>query len=311
MSRMPSVRRLWLARGPWRHLWTLLPCLRLGLRPYQDPLGGGSASVSTDWFERAHHIVSSLRGPLNLFELTHRFTSDQAPLVRRLLDLLLQKGGVETLHLRSVYLLVRLPPFHSLKVLRLYECHVVLPTGFQGFNSLTTLELDRVRISSDHLNFLIHTSNNLTTFLGSGFRVSEDPLSLSITSPLLRHLTFEIDDFIENVSVISAPCLEHVEIINWISNCTDSSSKKLASVALGLLISVATVSSLDLDSDILRSLSLVTLPIDFSFSRLRSLSFIFYINTMDKRMCDAFLWMLRSMPFLEELKVNIFFFYFP
>ncbi|KAJ4772595.1 F-box/FBD/LRR-repeat protein [Rhynchospora pubera] len=299
-----AIRTSALARS-WRHLWTHLPCLRLGLRPYQDRLGGNTASVTTDWIERAHHLVSSLRGPLDLFELIHRFTSDQAPLIQRLLHLLLQKGGVEKLYLEFLYhpQLVHLPPFHSLKVLQLCKCHVLLPNGFQGFRSLTTLELDHVQISSDHLNFLIHTSNNLTTFLGSEFLVSEDPLSITITSPLLRHLTFEIDDSIEKVSVSSAPCLEKVEIMDCILNRTDSSSKKLAPVALGLLVSVATVSSLNLESNILRSLSLVTLPIDFSFSQLRSLSFDFYIDTMNERMCDAFFWLLRSMPFLEELNL--------
>ncbi|KAJ1695711.1 hypothetical protein LUZ63_012409 [Rhynchospora breviuscula] len=302
-----AIRTSALARS-WRHLWTLLPCLRLGLGRYSDRLGGGSGPVTTDWIERAHHIVSSLRGPLALFELSHCFTSDQAPLIQRLFDLLLQKGGVQTLHLWVYHQLPSLPvihppPFHSLKELQLYGCHVLLPAGFQGFNSLATLELKRVQISSDHLNFLIHTSNNLTTFLGLEFLVSEDPLSISITSPLLRHLRFEIDDSIEKVSVTSAPSLELVEIMDCFLNRTDSSSKKMAPMALGLLISVATVSSLNLESNILRSLSLVTLPIDFSFSRLRNLNFVFYIDTMNKRMCDAFFWLLRSMPFLEELKL--------
>ncbi|KAJ4779496.1 F-box family protein [Rhynchospora pubera] len=288
----------------WRHLWTHLPCLRLGY--LQDQLGAVGANVSSYWIQRVHHVVSSLRGPLVHFELVHRFLSNQTPLIQRLLDLLLQKGGVQTLHLEFFYhpLQVHLPPFHSLKVLQLYQCHVLLPTGFQGFNSLTTLELEQVEISNDHLHFLIHTSNNLTTFSGTQFVRNQSPLSVNFSSPLLRYLKFEIDHSIENVLVISAPCLEQVEIINYNQDRTYPSSTKLSLVALGLLISVAMVSSLNLRCNILRSLSLVTLPIDFTFSRLRILKVFFYINYMDKRMCDAFFWLLRSMPFLEELNLT-------
>ncbi|KAJ3687973.1 hypothetical protein LUZ61_017137 [Rhynchospora tenuis] len=295
-----AIRTSALARS-WRHLWTHLPCLYIGA--YQDQLGDGSVAVSSDWIERAHHLISSLRGPLLVFKLCHRFRSHQAPLIQRLLDLLLQKGGVETLNLEFIChrLLVHLPPFHSLKVLQLYQCHVLLPTGFQGFRSLTTLELELVEISNDHLHFLIHTSNNLTTFSGTDFVRSQKPLSINISSPLLRHLKFGIDCSIEKVSVISAPCLEQVEIIHWNRDHTDPSSKKLASAALGLLISVSMVSSLDLNFEILKSLSLVTLPINFTFYRLRSLNVFFFIDCMNKRMCDAFLWLLSSMPFLEEL----------
>ncbi|KAJ4804795.1 F-box family protein [Rhynchospora pubera] len=268
-----AIRTLVLSHS-WRHLWTHLPCLRLGY--LQDQLGVVGANVSSYWIQRVHHVVSSLRGPLVHFELVHRFLSNQTPLIQRLLDLLLQKGGVQTLHLEFFYhpLQVHLPPFHSLKVLQLYQCHVLLPTGFHGFNSLTTLELEQVEISNDHLHFLIHTSNNLTTFSGTQFVRNQSPLSVNFSSPLLRYLKFEIDHSIENVLVISAPCLEQVEIINYNQDRTDPSSKKLSLVALGLLISVATVSSLNLRCNILR------------------------------RMCDAFFWLLRSMPFLEELNLT-------
>ncbi|KAJ4772594.1 F-box protein-like [Rhynchospora pubera] len=309
-----AIRTSALARS-WRPIWTLLPCLHLGLGN-GNGLGLGldnhglvllpgdsSRTVSSDWIERAHHLVSSLRGPLDLFELTHRFTSDQSPLIERLLDLVLQKGGLETLHLYCLrrQILVHLPPFHSLKALHLSECHVLLPNGFQGFRSLTTLELEGVQISNNHLHILINASNNLTTFLGSEFLVSEHPLSVSITSPLLRHLTFRIDCSVEKVSVISAPSLEQVEIRASYSGA--SVSKKLAPVVLGLLLSVAMVSSLNLEYGALTCLSRITLPFNFAFPQLRSLmvNFEFYPKTT----CDAFLWLLKSMPFVEELKVEL------
>ncbi|KAJ3687972.1 hypothetical protein LUZ61_017136 [Rhynchospora tenuis] len=280
----------------WRHLWTHLS--------YLDLSDDAFVIASSDWIERAHHLVSSLRAPLVRFELRHSFHSNQAPLVQPLLDLLLQKGGVETLNLTFFYhrLLVHLPPFHSLKVLQLYQCHVLLPTGFQGFRSLTTLELKRVRISNDHLNFLIHTSNNLTTLLCIGFVSPKYPLSINISLPLLRHLKFVIDDSIDKVSVISAPCLEQVEIMAMSS--TDSVSQKLAVVILGLLISVAMVSSLHLHSHVLKCLSLATLPFNLNFPRLRSLIFYLVIGTMDKSMYDAFFRLLRSMSFVEELELT-------
>ncbi|KAJ4779499.1 F-box protein-like [Rhynchospora pubera] len=311
-----AIRTSALARS-WRPIWTLLPCLHLGLGN-GNGLGLGldnhglvllpgdsSRTVSSDWIERAHHLVSSLRGPLDLFELTHRFTSDQSPLIERLLDLVLQKGGLETLHLYCLrrQILVHLPPFHSLKALHLSECHVLLPNGFQGFRSLTTLELEGVQISNNHLHILINASNNLTTFLGSEFLVSEHPLSVSITSPLLRHLTFRIDCSVEKVSVISAPSLEQVEI--RASCIRDSVSKKLAPVLLGLLLSVAMVPSLNLEYGALKCLSRITLPFNFAFPQLRSLMVNFEVYPMEKTTCDAFLWLLKSMPFVEELKVKL------
>ncbi|KAJ3687971.1 hypothetical protein LUZ61_017135 [Rhynchospora tenuis] len=301
-----AIRTSALARS-WRHLWTHLPCLRLGIGCDRDLLDydndSGDLRVTSDWIERVSNLISSLRGPLVVFKLSHLFRTRQSPLVQNLLHLLLQKGGVETLHLSSCFekVHVHLPPFHSLKVLRLFGCHVLLPAGFRGFNSLTNLCLDHVEISNDHLHFLIHTSNNLTTFMALYFVTAQVPLSVNISSPLLRHLNFQIDDSVDKVSVISAPCLEQVEIST--SNHTDSSSKKFAPVALGLLISISMVSSLNLYSPILKCLSLVTLPFNFTFPRLRSLTFCFFIDTMVKTMYDAFFRLLRSMPFVEELKL--------
>ncbi|KAJ4772593.1 F-box/RNI-like/FBD-like domains-containing protein [Rhynchospora pubera] len=293
------IRTSALARS-WRPIWTLLPCLHLT----EDLLGYRNEGITSDWMELAHHLVSSLRGPPVLFEFSQTFLSDQAPFVQRLLDLLLQKGGVEKLYLEFVCRpqLVNLPPFPSLKVLQLCHCHVLLPSGFQGFRSLATLELDHVQISNDHLNFLIHTSNKITTFLCSGFVTTQLPLSVNISLPLLTHLTFEIDDSIEKVLLTSAPlCLEQVDITT--SNHIYATPKKFAPVALGLLISVATVSSLHFDTGILKCLSLVTLPYNFTFPRLRSVLFSFVVDTMDKTMYDAFFCLLRSMPFVEELNL--------
>ncbi|KAJ4794414.1 F-box protein family-like protein [Rhynchospora pubera] len=223
LSRLPvkdAVRTSALARS-WRHLWTLLPSLRLGC--YRDRLGDTRDrydDATSSWIERVHHLVSSLRTGASLldFELGHYFSFEQSPLLQSLLDLLLQKDGVQTLRLFSYrnLVLLHLPiSYHSLKVLQLHRCHAVLPTGFRGLNRLTTLLLTRVKISNHDLHLLIHASNNLTTFR-SVLVTSDDPqahLSVNISLPLLRHLEFQINEYVDKVCVVSAPCLEEACIL--------------------------------------------------------------------------------------------------
>ncbi|KAJ3686268.1 hypothetical protein LUZ61_015432 [Rhynchospora tenuis] len=296
-----AVRTSALARS-WRHIWTHLPCLDLS--SVQDPLGNPSS-----WIQRVHRLVSSLRGPLLVFQLHFYgycdFSSyDVCVLIPSLLNLLLQKGGLETLHL-SFHIgtaIIHLPWFPSLRVLKLSGCHVVLPTGFRGFHHLETLDLYAVDISNDHLNLLLRTSNNLTTLMITYIRPSGNPLSVNLSFPLLRHLELAINDFVEIVPVDSSPCLEHA-VISLID--ADCSSQNLAWMMLRLVTSVAMVSSLKLDFDVLKCFSLVTLPFNFTFSRLKFLSFYLNVDTIDSRVYDAFLWLLRSMPFLEELEVEL------
>ncbi|KAJ3705412.1 hypothetical protein LUZ61_009117 [Rhynchospora tenuis] len=306
-----AVRTSALAQS-WRHLWTLLPCLRVAYT--RDKLGvpgyDYDMTTSATWMERVHHLLSSLRGPIFDFQLIHYclpyFVEDQSPLFQSLLDLGFLKGGLETLDfaIEWVDVVIHLPSFSSLKVLQLSGCHVVLPVGFRGFRRLTTLDLHFVKISNDDLNLLIHTSNNLTTWVRLDCVPSDDSDSLSVhlNFPLLRHLDFSINEFIEEVSVISAPCLEQANIS---LSCTNYNPEKLARIIFRLLTSVATVSSLDLYVDVLEYLSIVALPFNFTFPRLRCLKFLLNFDTMDHKMYDAFIWLIRSMPYLEELEIEL------
>ncbi|KAJ4818241.1 F-box family protein [Rhynchospora pubera] len=311
-----AVRTSALAKS-WRHLWTLLPRLRLGC--YLDRLGyppsrGFPPPLAPSlWIKRVHHLVSSLRGPLLDFELSHYFRVGQSPLLQSLFDLLLKKGGggVHSFTFSSHHgfpkyhdcVLLHLPSFPSLKQLTLYGCRILLPPGFPGFPHLTTLKLQNVFIFNDDLNLLINPSYNLTTLVMLDCASPKNPLSVNISLPLLTHLEFQINKYIKKVSVNSAPCLEEARIsVEEIEVGDDSRLQKLARVTLGLLTSVATVTSLCLDNSAFKYLSVCTLPISFTFPRLRRLKLLLSIAFMDKRMCDVFLWLLRSMPFLEELE---------
>ncbi|KAJ3700863.1 hypothetical protein LUZ61_004568 [Rhynchospora tenuis] len=279
-----AIRTLALSRS-WRCIWTLLPCLRLG--PRLDILDGPDR-------------------PLLIFHLRHSFLSDQSALIQRILDLLLQKGLLKELCLFSngQFIEIHLPAFQSVNILELFGCSITLPTGFLGFKSLTSLKLEDVKISNRDLHLLIHASNNLTIFTFQfDSTPSNDPLSVNISLPLLRHLQFEICESVEKVSIISAPSLERAHII--ITGYANYSSEKLAWVTLGLVTSAAMVSSLHLDRHVLKSLSLVSLPFNFTFPRLRCLKVFLDITAMDKRMHDVFIWLLRTMPFLGELKVKL------
>ncbi|KAJ3704119.1 hypothetical protein LUZ61_007824 [Rhynchospora tenuis] len=292
----------------WRHLWTFRSHLSLGWSGdpllFGDTCNSGRQPVASSWIERAHHVVSSLRGPLLHFAFCQRFSSDQSALLQRLLDLLLQKGSLETLHLSTGWVAIHLPSFHSLKKLELYRCRIVLPTGFQGFRRLSTLSLHRVQISNDDLNLLIHISNNLTTFKAMDFVASENhPYSIMFNLPFLRSLEFSINEYVDKVEVFSAPCLERASI----SSYAYFKFKNFASVNLGLVTSVVMVSSLNLDFNVLKSLSLAALPSNFTFPRLTYLELFLNVQTMDidKRMFNAFIWLLRSMPLLKVLDLQL------
>ncbi|KAJ4794418.1 F-box family protein [Rhynchospora pubera] len=295
-----AVRTSALAQS-WRHLWTLLPCLRVAY--IRDKLGvpghDYDMTTSATWMGRV---------PIFHFELTHSglpyFVDDQSPLFQSLLHLLLLKGGLETLHLSVEWgrAVIFLPSFSSLKRLQLYGCHVILPAAFRGFSRLTTLDLFSVKISNDDLDLLIHTSNNLTTFVKLDCVTSVDSLSVNLNFPLLRHLNFSINESIDEVSVISAPCLEQAHIS---LSCTNYNPEKLARMILRLVTSVAVVSSLNLSVDVLEYFSIVALPFNFTFPRLRYLKFLLNIDTMDKKIYDAFIWLIRSMPYLEELEIEL------
>ncbi|KAJ4765535.1 F-box/FBD/LRR protein [Rhynchospora pubera] len=331
-----AVRTSVLTRS-WRHTWTLLPSLRLGR--YLDPLGDTSKNfdsrpVSSTWIKRVRSLVSSLRGPLIHFQLSLRLDTDPSNLLRRLLDLLLKKGGVQTLDLCFYYsdkltqpvpfffnlprnvpvplrlhsyhsrkVKVWLPPFHSLKVLQLEGCQLILPNEFQGFHSLTTLSLSNVIISNLHLHLLLDTSKNLTTFKFVAGDLDLVPdLSLNISLPLLTNVEFGINEMVDKICLVSTPRLEQAYIY---LTSIDSGSEKLARATLGLLTSVSMVSSLHLDCDVLETLSLLALPFSFSFPQLKCLRFFLNVDTFDKRTCDVFHWLLRSMPFLEELHLKL------
>ncbi|KAJ3686269.1 hypothetical protein LUZ61_015433 [Rhynchospora tenuis] len=312
-----AVRTSALARS-WRNIWTHLPCLDLNSE--RDPLGktcnfrkfGSLYVVSPSWIQRVRRLVSSLQGPLSVFQLHFSglcfFCSDECVLVRSLLDLLLQKGGVKTLDL-AFYInpgKIHLPWFHSLQVLRLFGCHVALPTGFSGFHRLETLSMRYVQISNDDLNLLLRTSSNLISLVLSNCGTLQNPLSVNLSLPSLRHLEFTINDRtdynLQNLSVVSFPCLEHAEIKY---DRTDYNSQNLARMVLRLVTSVTMVSSLKLEFDVLKCLSLVILPFNFTIPRLRFLMFYLDVNTMDRKVYNAFFWLLRSMPFLEELQVDL------
>ncbi|KAJ1684957.1 hypothetical protein LUZ63_016347 [Rhynchospora breviuscula] len=299
-----AIRTSALARS-WRRLWTLLPSLRLGVS--QDLFGDDNSDfpVPSTWIERVHRLVSFLRGPLLVFSLVHNFESYQSALIQNILDLLLQKGLLQELLLCCFCdpdnrVVLHLPSFQSVKTLELWGCHIILPSGFHGFNCLNSLILHGVEISNDDLHFLIHASNNLTT-LKLSLGDSKHPLSLNISLPLLRYLEFYIFESFEKVSVISAPSLEKACICITSRNFAAYTSQKLARVTLGLLTSVAMVSSLHLGPDVFKSQSLVALPFNFTFIGLRCIKCSLDINAMDKRMHDVFIWLIRSAPFLEEL----------
>ncbi|KAJ4770096.1 F-box protein-like [Rhynchospora pubera] len=302
-----AVRTSSLARS-WHDLWTHLP--RLLLANLQDTLGDNHDSGTSNWIQRVYNLVSSLQGPLNFFQLVYDgiMSADEYVFLQSLLDLLPQKGGVEKLDLLfqpdMKDEVIRLPSFHSVYVLHLFGCRVVLPTCFQGFRRLKTLSLRTVGISNDDLNLLVRTSKNLTSLAISDCYTSGDPLSVDLSLPFMRHLEFRgiYNDFVEKVLAFSAPCLKQAVI--GLSH-VDYSSQNLAQMILLLVTSVAMVDSLDLSFDVLRCLSLVNLPFNFTFPCLRCLKFPLNVDTVNKRMCEAFLWLLRSMPFLDELEVEL------
>ncbi|KAJ3708143.1 hypothetical protein LUZ61_011848 [Rhynchospora tenuis] len=307
-----AVRTSALAHS-WRHLWTHLPRLRLNYRKERDQLGLGlgltDAAFHTMWMERVVHLVSSLRGPIIDFRLSYYCSDHQS--VSSLLNLLLQKGGLRKLwlcnynHTSSVRPLISLSGFHALKVLKLSECHLVLPTGFCGFNHLTKLQLLGTQISSDDFNLLIRTSRNLTSSVRLELEAVQDPLSLNLSFPLLRFLQFIVTDSVERVSITSAPCLQEACILHGFH--LTSTSEKLARVTLGLVTGVAMVSALTLGFDAFKYFSLVALPFNFTFPRLRFLTLYVFICSGDERMYDAsvWVWLLRCMPFLEELELTL------
>ncbi|KAJ3705411.1 hypothetical protein LUZ61_009116 [Rhynchospora tenuis] len=335
-----AVRTSALARS-WRYTWTRLPSLCLGR--YLDRLGDTSEDfdfrpVSSTWIQRVNHLVSSLQGPFLLFQLSLLLNKNIVPSNRpqRLLDLLFQKGGVQTLHLCCEYsntmtepdqpapffmniplpvpvpyrfdsyhhshkVKLRLPPFHSLKVLLLEGCQLVLPDQFRGLHSLTALSLSDVIISHHHLHLLLDTSKNLTTFKFVAQDLDLVPhLSLNISLPLLTNVEFVITEMVDKICLVSTPRLEQAYI-----SVGGFESKKLAWVTLGLLNGVSMVSSLSLDSHVLETLSLLALPISFSFPQLKSLVLPLHVDTLDKRTCDVFHWLLKSIPFLEELHLKV------
>ncbi|KAJ4797505.1 F-box family protein [Rhynchospora pubera] len=312
LSRLPlkdAIRTSALARS-WRHLWTFRSRLRLGNYPYLDRLGDTSDIYSNDpvassWIERVHHVVSSLRGPLLHFELSHFFSSHQFSLLQRLLDLLLLKASLEKLHLSSLSDrgLVHLPSFHSLKKLELRRCRVVLPADFRGFDRLSSLTLYNIQISNDDLHLLIQLSNNLTAFKGMNFAsFGDQPVSIKLSLPFLRYLEFGLNRFVEKVEVVSAPCLKQTKIRNFIFG----NLQQFASLHLELVTSTAlTGSSLCLDFGVLQCLSLAALPLNLTFPRVRKLKLAPCIRAMDNRTYDAFIWLLRSMLFLEKLKLKV------
>ncbi|KAJ3700920.1 hypothetical protein LUZ61_004625 [Rhynchospora tenuis] len=331
-----AVRTSALARS-WRHTWTLLPSFRLGC--HLDRLGETSKDfdsrpVSSTWIKRVSHLVSSLRGPLILFQLslmlplyirermnwrqTLPLYIDPSNPLQSLLDLLVKKGVAGTLNLCFYYpntvpfclhsyhshkVKVRLPSFHSLKVLQLHGCELILRNEFQGFHSLTTLSLSNVIISNRHLHFLLDTSKNLTTFKFFARDLDLVPdLSLNISLPLLTNVEFGINKMVDKICLVSTPRLEqaHIRVTD-----IDYGSKKLARVTLGLLNSVSMVSSLHLDCYVLETLSRLALPFNFSFPQLKCLKFFLNLDTLDKRTFDVFRWLLKSMPFLEELHLKL------
>ncbi|KAJ1704192.1 hypothetical protein LUZ63_003971 [Rhynchospora breviuscula] len=302
-----AIRTSVLSRS-WRHFWTYLPSLRIGRFIDDDDADFSEIEpVASSWIEGVHHVVSSLRGPLLHFALSQYFSSasGQSALLKSLLDLLLHKGCIETLQLKSRFdrVFIKLPSFHSLKQLELYRCYLVLPVDFQGFHCLSSLTLCTVQISNDDLHLLIHTSNKLTTFKGGFFvPLGVQPVSIKLNSPSLNYLEHIIDSSNEKVEVVSAPYLEQAKIGNGaLINFENSASSNL-----GLVTSTAaTVSSLYLDFCVLESLSFAALPLNSTFPRVRQLNLVLDIGTMDKTVYDTFIWLLRSMLCLEELNVEL------
>ncbi|KAJ3691503.1 hypothetical protein LUZ61_020667 [Rhynchospora tenuis] len=304
-----ALRTSTLARS-WRHIWTLLPSLRLGC--YLDPLGDTSKDfntrpVSSSWIRRVSRLISSLQGPFLLFELSLILDIIPSNLLQSILDLLFQKDGVQTLHLHCFYpnrllpkVIVRLPLFHSLKVLGLSGCQLVLPDEFRGFHCLTTLSLSDVKIPNHRLQLLLDTSKNLTSFMFSAQDLDLTPdLSVNISLPLLTRVQFGINEMVDNICLVSTPHLEEAHI--FVNNPV---SENLARVILRLLTDVSMVSSLHLDCDNLKALSLLGLPFSFSFPQLKCFKFFLNVDNMDNRTCDVIYWLLKSMPFLEELNIE-------
>ncbi|KAJ4775562.1 F-box family protein [Rhynchospora pubera] len=306
-----AIRTSTLARS-WRHVYTLLPSLRLGC--FRDRLGDTSKDfdsrpVSSSWMQRVNHVVSSLQGPFLDVQLSLHVDVIPSSLLQSLLDLLFQKGGVQMLHLHCHYsfhphkVIVRLPPFHSLKVLWLSGCQLILPNKFRGFhfNCLTTLSLYNVLISNHHLQLLLDTSKNLTTFkFYAGYLDLNPHISLNISLPFLTYAQFGINVMVDKICLVSTPRLEEARI-----TVNSYVSEKLARVTLGLLTGVSMVSSLHLDCEVLKALSLLALPFSFSFPQLKCLMFFLNVASMDERTRDVLHWLLKSMPFLEELNVKL------
>ncbi|KAJ4755520.1 F-box/RNI-like superfamily protein [Rhynchospora pubera] len=303
-----AVRSSALARS-WRQVWTHLPCLRLN---YRRDRQGCSDFTDVSWLERVRHLVSSIQGPLLVFELDLSWAMflgldlDSGLMLQSTIDLLLQKGGVETLDLSfpTSRWLLHLPSFDNMQVLILSHCDIILPDGFLGFNRLRTLRMLDIGIRNYDMNFFLQTSRNLTSLAILRCHPLGEPLtfSINISLPLLKNLEFETISEIETLSIVSAPHLEHAMIAFRYLSC----SLNVARMLRGLVTNVDRVSSLELQFDVVRSLSLVSLPSNFTFAQLRYFKFYLTIDEVDKRVYESFGWLLHSMPFLQELEIALF-----
>ncbi|KAJ4801318.1 F-box/FBD-like domain protein [Rhynchospora pubera] len=191
-----------------------------------------------------------------------------------------------------------------------------LPGDFGGFNQLTSLKLYDVCISQPDFQSLIDGSEKLTSIKLFFDRImsrknailNKQPLSGTFNCPLLKYLGF---DFAEEYSVqpkmIYAPCLDSVDVTASTESCSHLKDLVwIGSAALKFMADIAHISPLSLNFNLLMCLSQVDMPhtLRAHFQQLRCLKLIGQLCDMDQRMFKVLCCLLKSMPSLENLKLQ-------
>ncbi|KAJ3685076.1 hypothetical protein LUZ61_014240 [Rhynchospora tenuis] len=287
LSRLPitdAVRTSALSQS-WRHLWTLLSGFHADLDSERGPIRLP---------ENVDRILSSLRGPIRHFSLRYILAHYEPSRLQHFLDLIFQRDALWNL---SVYCFgtlrrTQLPFFLSLKELHLNFVEISLPSGFRGFEQLTSLKLHLVSILQQDIQSLIDGSKKLTSvellfasFMAPQDSDSEPPRSVTFDCPLLKYLSFHFGGLHVEPKIVSVPCLESADVAA--GNGSISFAEDLVwfgEITLKFLADVAHISNLTLNFDVLLCLSRLDVPhtLRVRFQQLRCLKLVVICLTLAK-----------------------------